>query len=104
MDTVLTAGPKIPPDLPQNLTQFVTRVVLPMQTEGIVLTVLQSLQPAAADGSLGPAHVVLDIDAACEQTIAPDSTQMWERLEALRDAKNMAFFGSLTEPTWRSFQ
>ena len=104
LDTVLTAGPKIPPNFPQSLTQFVTRVVLPMQAEGIVLTVLQSLDPAASDGPFGPAHVVLDIDAACEQTLAPDSPEMWERLAALREAKNMAFFGSLTEPTWRSFQ
>jgi hypothetical protein len=46
---------------------------------------------------------VLDIDAACEQTMSPNAIEMWGRLDSLRDAKNMAFFGSLTEPTWKAF-
>jgi uncharacterized protein (TIGR04255 family) len=103
LDTLLTAGPKIPPALPQNLTQFVTRVTFPLPDEGVVLTVLQALEPALGDVPGRRAHVVLDIDAACEQTMSPNAPEMWGRLNSLRDAKNMAFFGSLTEPTWRSF-
>ena len=103
LDGVLTAGPKIPPTLPQNLTQFVTRVVFPLPADGIVLTVLQALEPAPGDVSGRRAHVVLDIDAACEETLSPIAPEMWGRLDSLRDAKNMAFFGSLTEPTWRGF-
>ncbi|MDP1647209.1 MAG: TIGR04255 family protein [Rubrivivax sp.] len=103
LDTVLTAGPKIPPTLPQDLTQFVTRVVFPLPADGIVLTVLQSLEPAPGDVAGRRAHVVLDIDAACEQTMSPTSPDMWGRLDSLRRAKNMAFFGSLTEPTWKGF-
>lgn len=104
LDAVLTAAPKIPPSLPQSLSQFVTRVVLPMESEGIVLTILQSLEPASVERSPHRAHVVLDIDAACELALAPTSPEMWGLLEALRNAKNMAFFGSLTEPTWKGFQ
>lgn len=104
LDSVLTGGPKIPPGLPQSLTQFVTRIVLPMEAEGIVLTVLQSLEPTPVDIAVDRGHVVLDIDAACERTLEPTSPEMWERLDALRDAKNMAFFSSLTEPTWRGFE
>jgi uncharacterized protein (TIGR04255 family) len=103
LDTLLTAGPKIPPSLPQDLTEFVTRVVFPLPPEGIVLTVLQSLEPATGEVAGRRAHVVLDIDAACEQTMTPDAPEMWERLDSLRHAKNMAFFGSLTEPTWKGF-
>jgi hypothetical protein len=62
----------------------------------------------AADGvvvgvALDAAQRVLDIDAACEQTMSPNAIEMWGRLDSLRDAKNMAFFGSLTEPTWKAF-
>ncbi len=103
LDSLLTAGPKIPPSLPQDLTEFVTRVVFPLRPDGIVLTVLQSLEPAIGEVAGRRAHVVLDIDAACEQTITPDDPEMWERLDSLRRAKNMAFFGSLTEQTWKGF-
>jgi uncharacterized protein (TIGR04255 family) len=103
LDAVLTAGPKIPPTLPQSLTQFVTRVVLPLPNDGIVLTVLQALEPAPGDGGGRRAHVVLDIDAACEQALSPTSPEMWGRLDSLRHAKNMAFFGSLNESTWKGF-
>jgi uncharacterized protein (TIGR04255 family) len=103
LDAVLTAGPKIPPTLPQNLTQFVTRVVFPIPADGIVLTVLQALEPAPGDVGGRRAHVVLDIDAACEQAMSPTSPEMWGCLDSLRSAKNMAFFGSLTEPTWKGF-
>ena len=103
LDAVLTAAPKIPPDLPQSLLQFVTRVVLPMGGDGITVTILQLLEPASSEGSRR-AHVVLDIDAAYEQAITPKSPEMWGLLEGLRNAKNMAFFGSLTELTLRGFQ
>jgi uncharacterized protein (TIGR04255 family) len=103
LDSLLTAGPQIPSTLPQTLTQFVTRVIIPLPAEGIVLTVLQSLEPGLGDVSGRRAHVVLDIDAACEQATTPTAPEMWGRLDSLRDAKNMAFFGSLTEPTWKGF-
>jgi len=103
LDSLLTAGPKIPLTLPQTLTQFVTRVIFPLPAEGIVLTVLQALEPAPGDVAGRRAHVVLDIDAACEQAMTPTAPGMWGRLDSLRDAKNMAFFGSLTEPTWKGF-
>jgi uncharacterized protein (TIGR04255 family) len=104
LDAVLTAAPRIPPELPQSLSQFVTRVVLPIEAEGIELTILQSLEPSPVQHSLRRAHVVLDIDAACERVLAPTAPEMWGILDALRSAKNMAFFGSLTQQTWSRFQ
>lgn len=103
LDLILTGAPRIPPTLPQSLAQFVTRVVLPMEAQGIVLTIAQALEPLSAERTGSGGHVVLDIDAACEQSLGPDAPEMWDRLDALRDAKNMAFFGSLTETTLRQF-
>jgi uncharacterized protein (TIGR04255 family) len=103
LDSLLTVGPKIPPQLPQVLSQFLTRVVLPIEGNGIVLVISQSLQPEPVDSAAPLGHVVIDIDASCEEGLAVDSPDMWKKLLALRDAKNMAFFGSVTEPTWRRF-
>ena len=103
LDLVLTGAPKIPPALPQGLTQFVTRVVLPIAAHGVVLTIVQALEPSGTDSAGVGGHVVLDIDAACEQSFSPDGPEMWEKLGALREAKNVAFFGSLTEPSWKQF-
>lgn len=74
-----------------------------MAAEGVVLTIVQALESARADSAGVGGHVVLDIDAACEQSFGPDGPEMWEKLGALRKAKNVAFFGSLTEPTWKQF-
>lgn len=103
LDTVLTAGPKIPPTLPQSFSQYVTRLVVPMHADGIVLTLVQAMDPTAQDSAVAAGHVVLDIDAACEQSFDVDSPEMWRKLDALRVVKNSAFFGSLTEQTWRQF-
>lgn len=103
LDSVLTVGPKIPAQLPQTLSQFLTRVVLPIEDSGIVLVISQSLQSEPVDSATPLGHVVIDIDASCEEGLAPDSPDMWKKLLALRDAKNMAFFGAVTEPTWRRF-
>jgi uncharacterized protein (TIGR04255 family) len=103
LDLVLTGAPKIPPKLPQGLAQFVTRVVLPIEAQGVVLTIVQAMEPASADSAGVGGYVVLDIDAACERSFGPDGPEMWEKLDALREAKNVAFFGSLTESTWKQF-
>jgi uncharacterized protein (TIGR04255 family) len=103
IDTVLTSGPKIPSTLPQVIDEFVSRVVLPLEDKKIRLAIAQALPPVSAGSAVPLGHVVLDIDASSEEALAPSAPEVWEKLEALRDAKNMAFFGSVTESTWRSF-
>lgn len=103
LDSILTVGPRIPPTLPQGLQQFLTRVVLPVEDKGIVLVISQTLQPKSPGPQAPPGHVLLDIDASCEESLAVNSPEVWAKLEALRKVKNMAFFGSVTEPTWRRY-
>ena len=103
LDSVLTAAPRVPAGLPQDLAEFMSRVVVPMPDNGIVLTITQAPGAAANGRGAGKSGVVLDIDAACEQTFGPDWTSMWTQLEMLRDAKNEGFFRSLTKPTWEQF-
>lgn len=103
LDSMLTAGPRIPKDLPQEMTEFMTRLVLPIPENGIVLTVVQAPGATPSGASTGSAGVILDIDAACDQNYALNQPAMWEKLEQLHDAKNMAFFGSVTRETWETF-
>jgi uncharacterized protein (TIGR04255 family) len=98
LDLVLTAGPRIPPGLPQALAQFVTRVVIPIGPEGAQVAILQSVDITPAGSG-----VILDIDAWCERGVSPESDVIWTMLQRLREAKNMAFFESLTKPTLESF-
>lgn len=98
LDLLLTAAPRIPPEMPQTLAQFVTRVVVPVHSSGAQVAILQSLETAPTGSA-----VILDIDAWLERSEAPDSQEIWATLEALRDVKNMAFFGSLTKSTWEKF-
>ena len=103
LDAILTVGPKIPEGLPQEFSEFMTRLVVPMAHNGIVLTIVQATGAATSGVDVGRACIVLDIDASCEQSFGPDWSDMWKKLDSLRDAKNMAFFNSLTKPAWEQF-
>jgi uncharacterized protein (TIGR04255 family) len=99
-DEVLTAGPKIPEPLPQELTEFFTRVVVPIPEKDATVAIVQTIEPAApaAAGHYSPA-VVLDIDAFVERAFEVDDPGTWAALDSLRDVKNMAFFNSITKKT-----
>ena len=104
LDAVLTAGPKIPDNLPKDLLEFITRLVIPFSDSGCTVTIQQALGTLAGGMKDGRPCVVVDIDAASEQSFDPGSSELWTRLEALREAKNLAFFNSLTVPTWEQFR
>jgi uncharacterized protein (TIGR04255 family) len=96
LDSVFTAGPKIPPDLPQGLGQYSTRVVVPFEG-GVGVAIAQVLEPPSGD-------VVLDIDAFSELDADPaDDAALWRHLEALHDLRNRAFFASLHKHVWEKY-
>ncbi|MBL8344914.1 MAG: TIGR04255 family protein [Rubrivivax sp.] len=96
LDTVFRAGPQIPPDLPQGLGQYSTRVVVPMGDAGVVVAIVQALEPGAK-------HVVLDIDAFVHLEVDPDDATLFDRLELLHDVRNRAFFASLHRNVWEKY-
>jgi uncharacterized protein (TIGR04255 family) len=91
-DLYLTAGPKGPPGMPEVISGFLHRVVLPLG-EGISAIVTQALEPPAE----GSSSVVIDIDVWREHRNQADSPDIWMMLDELRDIKNRIFFGSVTE-------
>lgn len=103
-DKVLTKGPTIPNDLPQALTEFYSRIVIPMSDERATLVIVQSFDPAPPIPSGSLPGVVLDIDAFSEEPHEVGSAEIWGTLDRLRQVKNKAFFNSLTADTLESLK
>lgn len=95
----LTAPPKIPDALPQELSHFLTRMVI--HEAGITANIIQSL-----DRSTKPDHgvIILDIDVSKIEKFGFDKENVWSEFEQLRKFKNRIFFESITEKTARLYE
>jgi len=95
----LTAPPKIPDSLPQELSGFLTKMVI--SEAGITANIIQSL-----DRSAKPDHcvIILDIDVFEVKASGFDEEKVWPEFEKLRSFKNRIFFESITEKTARLYE
>lgn len=92
----LTAPPALPKQMPPFVSGFVSRVVINDPDSNIVAAVVQALEPPSENRYL---PVILDIDV-CQQDVSNlTSDELLARFEKLREMKNRAFFGSLTNKT-----
>lgn len=92
-DLYLTAGPRVPPEVPQALSGFLHRVVIPIAIDGTTAIVTQVLEPPKE----GLIPVVLDIDVFIMARYGAKSQEIWTTLDGLRKVKNDIFFSSVTE-------
>ena len=98
-DKYLTAGPRIPPELPQIVNNFVQRVEIPFTKEEASAIVTQTLvAPVAGKGS-----AILDIDVFCSCLLKGTSADLWSRLDDLRDIANGIFFSSVAPEVLKSY-
>ena len=104
LDTVLTAGPKIPGGLPQMVDQFLTRVVVPIDQLRAMVAITQTMERTVGPSGDLASSLLMDIDAFSESTHDVNDPEIWETLGRLREAKNMAFFESLHRPIWERFK
>ena len=95
-DTILTAGPKIPSNLPQLFTEFMSRVVVQIPEQRVAVAVLQAFDPGPPFVQAGNSAIVLDIDAFSDIPHEVNSGEVWRFMDTLRRVKNLAFFSSLT--------
>lgn len=95
LDTILTAGPRIPAELPQRLQQYLSRCVLRLDDDGATL--------ALAHSHDSPGQLTLDLDAFAEMRLKASDPGIWEKLEVLRRIKNDAFFSSLHRSVWEAY-
>ena len=101
MEKFLRAAPGIPPELPQTISSFLTRVTIHDSETAIAAHVAQALEAGAAGK---PVAVILDIDAFMQREFAVDDPAIKQTLIQLREFKNRIFFNSLTEEALRRFE
>ncbi len=91
----LTEPPRIPQGLPQGLSSYLTRIVLPHPDINAIAIITQAME--RAEQNVVP--VVLDIDAFTNDTldVDVDAERVWDVLDVLRDCKNDIFFKSVTK-------
>lgn len=97
----LRTTPSIPPELPQQIRHFFTRVVLYEPSGDVSAIVTQALEP-----SLPQDHIVLlfDTDAFRDMSAAVDSAAVDQTFQALRRLKNRIFFNGLTPKALELFR
>ncbi len=96
----LACPPEVPPGLPQEISSFFSRIVVPGQESQSAAILTQALEGVTEE----KAPLVLDIDAFKDLDVPAASEDMWETLEVLRGFKNQMFFESITEKTAELFE
>jgi len=100
-ETYLRAAPVIPPELPQYISSFLTRVTIHDPETDIAAHVAQALEASPPGHQLA---VILDIDAYKQSELSTDDPTIQQTCERLRSFKNLIFFNSLTDETLREFE
>ena len=95
-DEYLTTGPRVPKVLPQIVTSFIQRVLVPFEEDAATAIITQTLEM--------PAPAVLDIDVFTECSFDGASADIWSKFEKLRGIADRIFFSSLTEKVLESYR
>ncbi len=99
LNAYLTAAPQVADGLPQTLTYFLERVVVPFD-EGIFAIIIQTMEQVAHPAT----RVILDIDVYAQRVFGGGSADFWLFLDRLREVKNTVFFSSVTERTLEAYE
>lgn len=95
LDRYLPAAPSVPAELPQAVSGFLSRIMLPIQEDGLSAIVTQAL-----DEGVGPSpSVILDIDVFFQGSLPADWDSLLPIFEKIRIWKNRIFFAFVNENT-----
>jgi len=94
----LVAPPRLPPQAPQRVSSFVSRVVAHDDT-GATAVVTQKL-----DTPTRPVPVIIDVDVFFTRDTPVDPEYLRTFLETLRNLKNRCFFALLTDEAVKLYQ
>lgn len=98
--------PRVPPGLPEAISGFLTRVVVPDEGSQCVSVVTQALDGRPTEGDGPPSiTVILDVEVSRGALRLPGpSHDIWTSLDVLRDQKNKMFFAHLTEKALEMYE
>jgi uncharacterized protein (TIGR04255 family) len=88
----LTTPPDVPPEAPQNVSGFLSRIVAHEEDNTVILT--HKMEASTAGETT---LVTLDVDVFRDGELPPDGADLEGVLRRLRELKNRVFFASLTE-------
>ena len=97
----LRTVPVVSPDLPQGLSGYFMRVVMPLEDLfGSAIITETLVEPASPN----VVSIVLDIDVFRTYELPSTENKIWALIEQLRDAKNKVFEGCITDEARKLFQ
>lgn len=91
--------PEIAPNLPQTLSNYFMRLVIPDQKTGAVAIITQAMK--MQDSSKDVINLIFDIETYFGGSFLVDSDEIWGKFEILHNLKNEIFFETITEKTER---
>lgn len=102
----LVCPPRVPASLPQSISGFLSRIVMPDPENNCTTAITQALEGLPTLGGGAPkVAILLDIDVFRDTHIdRPSLHEVWTSLDVLRDQKNRVFFEHLTEKAMELFQ
>jgi uncharacterized protein (TIGR04255 family) len=83
--------------LPKAVSGFLLRIVIPFEQDGAVAILSQTTEP---DGL----NCIFDLDVSAERSEGFMESEIWTKLERLREIKNLLFFESLTSSALGQFR
>lgn len=89
----LTSPPIVPEKLPQGISSFFSRIVLPKPSINSFAIITQALETIIDTSKSLP--IILDIDAIHHNPDGLSEEEAWNKLEELRYFKNEIFFNSI---------
>jgi len=95
----LTAPPVLPETLPQELSQYLLRLLV--HENDLAAGIIQALVKSPKRAHIG---IILDIDVFKVSEGGINDESIWPTFDRLRELKNRIFFGLITEETTRLFE
>ena len=103
-DEYLSCPPRVPDGLPQAVSGFLSRVIVPDEENKCTSIITQALEGQSVTDDGGSVTVLLDIDVFRVAVFAPEcEAAAWSGLDELRHQKNRMFFAHLTEKAMEMF-
>ena len=96
----LVAAPIVPEELPQGVSSFLTRIVIPDPETDASAIITQAFEQIVNPKSI---PIIFDIDIFKQKELFSEE-EAWQTLDKLRHFKNRVFFAGITDKTKELFQ